>query len=109
MKTTDKTLTFTESKISEPLTIPVELVKKYINNDKIIVNGVVTHLMLNCSEEFHNFDEIKYSITMCLEHINANEDMDKFRTNIDGTHIIEVKKVSDNYVFDYIKVTPVYV
>ncbi len=111
METTEtiKTLVLTESKISEPVMVPIELVEKYIDDDKIVVNGVITYLVKTCSESFYDSDAIKSAITECIKHLNESSVMGVTRVSIDGTHIIEVKKLSNNYVFDYIKVTPEYV
>lgn len=111
MKKTEtiKTLKLEESKVSEPVIVPISLVEKYIKDDKIVVNGVITYLVKTCSENFYDSDAIKSAITECLKHLQENEGMDLTRVSIDGTHIIEAKKISNNYIFDYIKVTPEYV
>lgn len=102
------TLKLTETKCSEPVMVPIELVEKYIDNDKIVVNGVITHLVRTCSESFYDSDAIKSAITECLKRLNGSGGMGVTRVSINGTHIIEAKKLSNNYVFDYIKVTPEY-
>jgi hypothetical protein len=100
------TLKLNESDVSEPIMVPNEIVKKYINEERILVNGIVTHLLRSAS-----FDTgaVKIAIKECLNRLYENKDISETRATISGTHLIEAKRVTGNYVFKFIFVAPEYV
>ena len=100
------TLKLNESKVSEPIMVPNEIVKKYINEERILVNGIVTHLLRSVSCDT---GAVKIAIEECLNRLYENKDISGTRATVSGTHLVEAKRVSGNYVFEFIYVTPEYV
>ena len=110
METTDTTTTrlkLQESKVSEPILVPTELIKKYINETPILINGIITHIIKTSKENFYDSEAIKLGIDKCIDHL-LRDRITKYRVAVDGNHIIEAEILPDNFVFNYIKVSPEY-
>lgn len=110
METTDTTTTrlkLQESKVSEPILVPTELIKKYINETPILINGIITHIIKTSKENFYDSEAIKLGIDKCIDHLLLDK-ITKYRVAVDGNHIIEAEILPDNFVFNYIKVSPEY-
>lgn len=101
------TLKLNESNVSGPIMVPNKIVKKYINEEKIIINGIVTHLVKSINT--YDTGAIKIAIEECLNRLYENKNITETRATVSGTHLIEAKRVSGNYVFEYIYVSPEYV
>ena len=114
METTDTTTTrlkLQESKVSEPILVPTELIKKYINETPVLINGIITHIIKTSKENFYDSEAIKVGIDKCINHLLLDR-ITKYRVVVDGIHIIEAEIIpgtpDPNFVFNYIKVTPEY-
>ena len=114
METIDTTTTrlkLQESKVSEPILVPTELIKKYINETPILINGIITHIIKTSKENFYDSEAIKVGIDKCIDHLLLDR-ITKYRVVVDGIHIIEAEistgTPDQNFVFNYIKVTPEY-
>ena len=114
METIDTTTTrlkLQESKVSEPILVPTELIKKYINETPILINGIITHIIKTSKENFYDSETIKVGIEKCINHLLL-DNITKYRVAVDGIHIIEAEIIpgtpDPNFVFNYIKVTPEY-
>ena len=112
METTDTTTTrlkLQESKVSEPILVPTELIKKYINETPVLINGIITHIIKTSKENFYDSEAIKVGIEKCIDHLLLDR-ITKYRVAVDGIHIIEAEIIpgtpDPNFVFNYIKVTP---
>lgn len=102
------TLKLNESNVSGPIMVPNEIVKKYINEEKILINGIVTHIVKSITTTYDT-GAIKIAIEECLKRLYENKDITETRATVSGTHLIEAKRVSGNYVFEFIYVAPEYV
>ena len=114
METIDTTTTrlkLQESKVSEPILVPTELIKKYINETPVLINGIITHIIKTSKENFYDSEAIKVGIDKCIDHLLLDR-ITKYRVVVDGIHIIEAEIIpgtpDPNFVFNYIKVTPEY-
>ena len=114
METIDTTTTrlkLQESKVSEPILVPTELIKKYINETPVLINGIITHIIKTSKENFYDSEAIKVGIDKCIDHLLLDR-ITKYRVVVDGIHIIEAEIIpgtpDQNFVFNYIKVTPEY-
>ena len=114
METTDTTTTrlkLQESKVSESILVPTELIKKYINETPVLINGIITHIIKTSKENFYDSEAIKLGIEKCINHLLL-DNITKYRVAVDGIHIIEAEIIpgtpDPNFVFNYIKVTPEY-
>lgn len=114
METTDTTTTrlkLQESKVSEPIIVSCELIKKYINETPVLINGIITHIIKTSKENFYDSEAIKLGIEKCIDHLLLDR-ITKYRVAVDGNHIIEAEILpgtpDTNFVFNYIKVSPEY-
>ena len=115
METTDATTTrlkLQESKVSEPIIVPTELIKKYINETPVLINGIITHIIKTSKENFYDSEAIKLGIEKCINHLLLVDKITKYRVAVDGIHIIEAEILpgtpKTKFVFNHIKVTPEY-
>ena len=118
METTDTTTTrlkLQESKVSEPIIVPTELIKKYINETPVLINGIITYIIKTSKENFYDSEAIKLGIEKCINHLlldKITNKITKYRVAVDGIHIIEAEILpgtpDTNFIFNYIKVTPEY-
>ena len=114
METIDTTTTklkLQESKVSEPILVPTELIKKYINEPPVLISVIITHIIKTSKENFYDSEAIKVGIEKCIDHLLL-DNITKYRVAVDGIHIIEAEIIpgtpDPNFVFNYIKVTPEY-
>lgn len=100
-----KRLYFESTDTMEPLAVPVDTIKRMCDGgeEKVLGNGIMTHMMRNVSGDTINADAVRPLITvMCLYVSEGRRDSSMAA---DGMHVVSYTVEDGDAVFRYRKKT----
>lgn len=111
-----KTLKFKEELCADPIAVDYGTVTNYSSERHILINGILTHLVSTLKENSYDSDKMKESIASLIGRFWNDSQLRHSRIEVDALHAMscdlkesETDLTDDlTYVFNYIKVVPVY-